>query len=303
MKHRWVVVCLVAVALSSATASAEPRSWTAVKAKLPAGSMAVFGVDVAAIRKLPSFPKFFDSLLAVDKDFPQLVGAVKSTCGIDPVAAIADVTIVLDPKEKVLAAIAFDGLTEAKLLACANKLLVQTDPKRQITKQTAGNVTEYGMPNEPDKVYATWLASDIVVVGAKPGDRTQLDGMLAGKPATGELATQLGKVDVNALAWTAFAPDKDLIKSGYGAISFAKTKATLAVRMTAVTPKDGAAMVKDGRHDIVEATKRANQQKLPQLAKILKLVKIGGKGADVTVDATIAESDLPLLLPALDKAF
>jgi len=302
MKSSIVFAALATSALLARGAAAESKSWAAIKARLPASTAIVVGVDVKAIRGLPAFPALLGSLYSESRDAKQTADLVKAVCGFDLPSAIADVTIVANLNEKGAIVIGLDGLDQNKLIACADKVLQKSDPKLKLTAKP-GKITEYSLTGEPDKIYAAWLASDVVAIGTDARSRDQLDALLAGKPAGAELAGYLKSANTSALVWGGAAVNKDGIKGGSGSVSNAKGALAIAVKVTALSAAGAKQMVAEAKQKLATRTKSA-EQSAPMIAKLLKLVVIAQRGtADLAIEASVPEADLPALLPAFDKLF
>lgn len=293
-----VVVGLLSFAVSSA--SADTKSWTALKGKVPAGTAILVGADVNALRATPSFGKVVDWVKSQDKDTAAMLDLVKSTCGTDLPSMFADITLALTKEEKGVIVIGFNGMDQTKLLDCANKVLAKVDPKMKLTGKASGKLTEYTMTGENDKLWGAWLSGDVLAVSTEKDGNTALDAMLAGKAAGGDLGGYLAKANTSAAGWAAFHVNEDGFKGGYGTLTLGPTL-KVALRLAGMTAKDG----EKGRKEVQQGVKKGIERSAKQadLKKVFQSVKVGGKGEEVTVDASVPESSLPALLPAFDKVF
>jgi hypothetical protein len=86
------IACLLVAALAG-SASADTKSFTAVKSKLPGAAAVVVGIDLKAVRATPSFPKLLDVLFGEARELKLGVDTVKAMCAIDALAALSDVTV------------------------------------------------------------------------------------------------------------------------------------------------------------------------------------------------------------------
>ncbi len=302
MTQRLAFGAVVLVVALAHSAAAETRSWTAIKGKLPADAMLVVGFDVNQARAASSFGKLVEAVTSESHDLGDGLALVKTTCGIDPVTAVTDVTIVMRKDEKGIVVVGMTGVDEAKLLVCANKLQAKDNPKKTITGKKVGAVTEYSVTDEKDKLYVAWLAKDVVAFSFDPDKRVVLDAAIGGKGATGDLARSLAKTSPSAFVFGAASIGKEGIAGGFGSITLAKGVLTGSMKMTAQSGELGttllAEITKELARDIERSTKKA-----PTLATVLKGIKVSGKGAEITIDAAVNEADLPGLIPALDKIF
>ncbi|MBL9020136.1 MAG: hypothetical protein JNL83_38480 [Myxococcales bacterium] len=294
------VVGAVSLFCLAGDASAETKSWAALKGKMPANTAIVVSADIGALRGTPSFPKLVDWIKSEDKDTGAMLDMVQSTCGTDLPSMFADVSLALDKSEKGVIVIGFNGTDKTKLLDCANKVLAKVDPKMKLTAAAAGKYTEYTMTGESDKLYAAWLSNDVVAISLDKGGKPALDAMLAGQAPSGDLAAYLGKAGATSPVFAAFSVNDDGFKGGYGTLAIGKTL-NLALRLEGMTPKDG----EKGRKEVGDSVKKGIERtkKQPDLQKVFKGVKVGGKGTEVSVDASVPEAALPSLLPAFDKVF
>jgi len=300
MLKSFLVVGTLCVAVQSA--SADTKSWGALKNKVPADTAVLVSADVTALRGTPSFPKLVDWIKSEDKDTGAMLDLVKSTCGTDLPAMFSDVTLALGKDEKGVIVIGFNGMDQLKLLDCANKVLAKVDPKMKLSAKAVGKITEYSMTGENDKLYTAWLSGDVVAVSTEKDSHAALDAIAAGtgKAASGDLGTYLSKTNTAAPAWAAFSVNDDGFKGGYGTLTLGSTL-KLALKLQGMTAKDGA----KARQEAVDAMKKGIERSKgqPDLQKVFKAVKISGKDIDVNVDASVTESTLPALLPAFDKIF
>lgn len=296
------LLVVAGLSLVASNASAESKSWAALKGKLPAGTMIVGGADTTAIRGTPSFGKLLDWIVKEEKDVGAMLDVVKATCGMELPAMLGDIAFAVDNKEKAVIVIGLAGTDQTKLTDCITKVMAKVDPKVKLVAKAdpKTKLTEYSVTSEPDKLYAAWLAPDVVAISVEENGHAPLDAMMAGAAATGDLATYLGKVGTPPAVWAAFAVNDDGVKGGWGTLTLGSTL-KFALRITAMTPKDG----DKGRAEMKSMPKKGIERaaKQPELKKIFQAIKIGGKGAEVTVDAAIPETSLPSLLPAFDKVF
>lgn len=302
MRSMIVFAVLAGSALLARSADAETKSWAAVKGKLPATASVVVGIDVKAIRGLSAFPSLMSSLFSESKELKETLELVKATCGIDLPSVISDATLILNEQEKATIAIGLDGVDQGKLVGCADKVIQKSDPKLKLATKP-GKVTEYSVSGQSDKLFAAWLAGDVVAISGDAKSRDLLDALLAGKPAAGDLAGYLKSANTGALVWAAFSLNKEGFKGGSGAIANAKGSLAISAKLTATSPDVAKKMVAEGKQEIARKTKSA-EQSAPKIAKVLKAVTIVERGgADFAVDASIPIAELPQLLPAFDKLF
>ncbi len=294
------LVVVAGLSFLAGNASADSKSWGALKGKLPAGTIVVGGADIAAMRATPSFPKLVEWITKEDKDVGAMLGLVKQTCGMELPAMVGDIALAIDDKGKGVLVVGLSGIDQTKLTDCVTKVIAKVEPKVKLTGKATGKITEYSMTGENDKFYASWLAPDLVAISLDENSHAPLDAMMQGAAATGDLGTYLSKAGTVAAGWGAFLINADGVKGGYGTLALGPTL-KFALRVTAVTPKEG----DKGRKEMLGIQKKGLERsaKIPEMKKVFQALKVGGKGTEVTVDVAVPEASLPTLLPAFDKVF
>ena len=295
---RALVPFVAATLATTATANAGTRAWDALKAKLPAGTAVIVAADVAAVRGTPSFPKLLEWATTEEQDIGEAINAIKQGCSIDLPAAFDDIAVAVNTDGDGVIAFALTGLDQAKVEGCVRTILTASDPKAKISIKPVGKLTEYAVGS--DRLYVAWLAKDILAISTDVAKRDGLDAMLAGAAATGDLGTYVTRAGTKSAVWGAFLVNDDGFKGGYGTLSLGSTL-KVALRLSGMTAADG----KKGRDELAKAGKdgRTRTAKDPELSKIFSSWKVGGKGAEVTLDLNVPEKSLPALVPALDKVF
>src|SRR5262245_43690311 len=145
--HR-LVAGLATLLLFTIPAHADTKSWTAVKGKLPAGTIAVASFDVSQIAKTSLYQTAVQAVLDQEDDAKQGLELLKTGCGVDVTTVVTDVTVVIaDVKEHdgVLIALGVNGVDKAKLTACMTALATIDDKSAKLSVKTKGKVTEYGV--------------------------------------------------------------------------------------------------------------------------------------------------------------
>lgn len=292
-----ILLSLTTVALAASSAYGEPKSWTALKSNVPTNSEILLSADFKALRAAGSFAKVIDGLPEVG---PAL-GMIKTTCGLDPAAVISDIAVSIKSKgpDEIIVAVGLDGVDEAKLVDCATKLVKSSKPKAKVATKS-GKLHEYTISDgtESKTIYAVWPAKDVVVFSAKAEDKATLDAYFNGKPVQGDMATYFGKLSTaNTVGWVAAVVNEDHVKGAYGSAAFAKGMFTGTMHVVADSAKDATKLAKEGTDGIKKALTRAPAN----IAKVLNGIKIGAAGDHVTVDGTLADADLPALVPAFLK--
>lgn len=294
--NRILLSSMMVVSLAP-SAYAETKSWAALKSNVPTNSEILIGADFKALRGAGSFAKAIDGI----PELGPALGMIKTTCGLDPAAVISDLTVSIKTKgpDEIIVAVGLDGIDEAKLVDCATKLVKSGKPKAKLATKS-GKLHEYTISSGTDTktIYAAWPSKDVVVFSAKPEDKAVLDAYFNGKPVQGDMATYFGKLPAaNTVGWIAAAVNDDHVKGVYGSATFAKGTFTGNMHVVAESAKDAAKLAKEATDGIKKALTRAPAE----MAKVLNSIKVGVAGDHVTIDGTLADADLPALLPALSK--
>lgn len=295
-----VVSCLALTAALVSSASADTKSWTAIKGKVASDAMLALSIDVAQVKKgSKSVDKALKMFLDQERDAKQAFDMVEKGCALKPLDIVTDLSVVIGKSGNGVVAIGLNGLDEAKLVACANKLIAQFDPKAKITPKTAGGISEYSVAG--DMLFAWWPQKDVVVFGTEPDDKTLISAAMAGKAVTGDLATYLGKVDLKGVFWVAGAPNDKDVKGGYGTVTLAAGMFKGNGKVIAVDAKEAAKGFKEFTSEQARALKKAEKDKLSAAQKFLKALKITQNGAELSIDGTADDATIGDLLPQLDK--
>jgi len=293
-----LVSCLALTTALVSTAAADTKSWTAIKGKLASDAMVALSVDVAQVKKgSKSVDKVLKMFLDEERDAKQAFAMIEKGCALKPLDIVTDVSLVIGKSGDGVVALGLSGVDEAKLVACANKLIAQMDPKMKITAKAAGGVSEYAVG--PEKLYAWWPQKDVVVFGTEPDDKQFITAAMAGKGASGDLATYLGKVDLKSVLWAAGAPNEKDVKGGYGSVTLAAGMFKGNGKIIASDPKEAAKGLKEFTEEHARALKKAD--KLPAAQKFLKALKITQSGAELTIDGALDDASVGDLIPQLDK--
>lgn len=294
-----VAVALTLVGLSSA-ARAESKSWTAAKGVLPAGVSVIVGGNITTIRKTSMYQAIVPNLLKQNKEVDQGFKEVKSGCGIDIETSITDVVIAVDDSEKgVLIATLASGVDEAKALACLTKM-AEKEKKGKITSKKSGNIVEYAMEGEKDKIYLAWLAKDVIALAFDPEDKALLEKFTTGKGAalkSGDLSKAVGKTNTNAALWFAVAKKTPYMQSGtmkatYGAVDVAGGIISLDANVVVSSEAEAKKAATDTQTQIVQAS----GQMPPEMQKIIKGIKVSSSADTVNFKASITEKEAMALI-------
>jgi hypothetical protein len=295
---------LIGLALAARTASAETKSWAQLKNKLPANTLVVGGVDMAAIRGTSSFPKLVDWYRAETQTAVAILDAFKPVCGMDMPSMVADASVAFsvtnDLEQRLVLVLGLGGMNQGKVTDCITKLLAKVAPTKMLAVKSIGKLTEYDfgsrLPDDgkPFTMYASWLASDVVAIEFDDHGHAMLDAMTTGTPASGDLATYVAKTNPAAPAWAAVAVNGDGWKGGFATVTLGKA-VKLTARMTGLTAQDGAAHRQKMSDRLRSMIERSASK--PELKRVLQAVTLGGKDVEATLDATLPEASLGAVLP------
>lgn len=145
---------IAAVAALSAVASADTKSWNAVKSMLPDNTNVVVGANLAALRGTSIYNSVMPTLLAREPDAKSAIELAKSVCMLDLHAAVVDATFAMGEDERGVVVIALDkSVDQKKFLDCATKLVARQHALATVTPpaplpESAGGLKSAG--KKPD---------------------------------------------------------------------------------------------------------------------------------------------------------
>lgn len=304
MRNFGIVLMMVAASAGARVAAAEPRSWTAVKNRLPADMQGIGTIDVAGGRDLAG--RMLTSLLSEDKDVAKVFATIASSCKLEPAKAIDDVTILGARHGSAVAVIALHGLDEGKLVACANQVLATVAPTVVIPTKS-GAITHYGVKEAPGAgVGAVWLGKDVVAIllgDHHANEKSMLDEVAAAKTgASGPIAKFVTAAPAaGAVAWGATLIDDSHMVGAWGRATLAKGKLAFDIHAFAKTPEDGITQSEDVRHGIADMQKSITTKskqperraRLDAIAAVLRGAGVANKKEEITITLTADEQTAP----------
>jgi hypothetical protein len=314
MKSTALVVAGL-LALGS-TASADTKSWAALKGKFPAATDAVVSLDLTAISKTQSWGKAIEHLFAAEPGAKQAIDTIKQSCNIDVLTAITDVTVfgTIDNDKDFNIALGLDGVDQAKTSECLQKIMDTMsaakagEPPKKVTAKTKGKVTEYAATGEPKKLYLAWIAKDVLVVAPSRIDQKGvLEKVIAGKAPKGDFKAMLAKVNKASPVFGVIAAkekeDGINFLGGFGDVAIASGTLTIGLHLVTATAEEATKMVTMAKEGQQKAVKELNDKKQPDLAKVIGGATFAAAANEVTIGASIGEAVLLKVLPELDHIF
>ena len=303
MRTRRLFLALAVLIGLVGSAAAEPRSWAAVKGKVPATAIGVGGIDVVAIQKSPTFQSLWTDALAKGGVDQAGFDAIKAGCGVDAMAAVKDASVVVGPDDTSVMVLALTGVNQATFLRCAQAAATHQQ-KGTVTAKKKGKVVEYTIDGTDgqEMFYLAWLAADVVAFANDGSDRKSLEKLTGGKGAKGALAGAIGKVSRSAPVWFAFAEPKPMaLKDRVGVeANLAAAYGTLVLPAGRVDLKTTAIL---GSAD--EATRLATMltqmlpvlsgqvaKQMPGLAADIDTMAATPAGAEVTITGSITDATI-----------
>ncbi len=295
--------------LAAGSASADTRSWTAVKKFLGKSDTVVVGIDLARLRTTTAYQQGMTLFLDSEPDAKQVFAMVKDSCGFDVMTSVSDITVVMqEGGDHPLISFGLDGIDEAKVVACLGLVAGKmTDmPGVTLTGKKLGKITEYSVKGEKKKLYAAWLAKDVLTFTDDANDRKKLEKRLAGKGAKGDLAKFIGRTSTAAPFWFAVAKrekeDGRLILGGHGKLDLAGGLFKAAGAIVMSKPAEATEMVTEGTEGLAKAKAEIGTQS-PALLKALNTVTMTAAGAEVVITGSIADKDIATIVPQLESLF
>jgi hypothetical protein len=308
MRTAIQVVVVAALSLfATRSATAQSKSWTAVQKSIDPKATIVFGINLKAIRTTATYTGGLQMLLQQEESAKQAFEMIKTTCSIDVPTAVADATFVMKEDEKPLVVLGLDGVDEAKVVACLEKIGAQKSGTAgvKITGKKKGKITEYSVPGESKKLYAAWLAPDVLAFTDDPTDKGKITKALAGTKPKGLVGTGIGKLSTAAPIWAAVAKkDKEsfgTMLGGYGQLDIANGTITITGHVIWSKPAEASAALAEAQKGLGEAKTEA--AKYPKVQKVLGTVTMGVTGKELDFKVSAEDKDILSLVGDLDHIF
>jgi len=322
------LISIAAVVALTSTAAADSRSWSAVKGMLPENVNIVVGANMSALRGTSIYQSIVPMLIAKEPDAQKAIDLAKSTCSIDLHAAIVDATFALGEDERGVVVVALDkSIDQKRVLGCVTKLVTEQTATRKdpidvkgndgglkagakkppvvatkpadkpavpkLVTKTTGKVTEYGLDNDPQRLYVAWLAADVVALATDPDDKALLDKMLAGKGTKGTLNAFLAKASPNAAVWLATTKAQPIqtggtMKGAFGTVDTAKGNVNVDVSIVMASSKEAKGLVEQ-LTSLIASAKSAIP---PQFQKLVDALRLSASADAANLKVTASEKDL-----------
>jgi len=275
------------------------RAWAAAKDNLPSQTALVIGADLTAITKSQLFNQFLPLAMSQQADARKVFETIKSTCKIDPLAAIHGVVYATDADRK-QGAIYLSlgaGLDQPKLTKCFEDVAKATGAKdTKLTIKKTGAITELGVDKD-NKIYVSWIGTDVLVIPSDPKDKGILEKWIGQKGglAKAPVAKIYGNANTKGAIWGASSISTELepgmrMKSAHGALTVAGGNLTIDLRTTLDSAKSATDAAAKATKQVAEVVSGAN---LPQNAKtMLQQISIKATGPEVAVKVSVPESEV-----------
>ena len=271
------------------------KAWTAAKAGLPAEAKIVIGVDFSAVQKTQLFAVLYGKL--VDKaEVTKVLDTMKTTCKIDPLAAVQGVVIAQSADQQDGAIyLGLAGVDRTKLSSCLQTAIQGMEDKTaKVSVKQDGNITQI-IADGKDPQFFGWVGKDVVVVSPHAKDKAALLKWMNGKGALGktEVGKFITKLSTSAAVWGAAEGTKELqpgitAKGGYGVITFAKGNADADIHAVMGDATQAATMATAAKKQLDEA----KGQLPPPIETLLKSVTIAPAKDEVVLKGSFLEKDL-----------
>lgn len=300
--HR-LLAGLATLLLFTIPARADTKSWTAVKGKLPVGTVAVVSFDVSQFAKTSMFQTAVQSVLDQENDAKQGFELIKTGCGVDVTTAVTDVTVVVaDVKEHdgILIAVGVTGVDKAKLTACMTALAQVDQKDAKLSAKTKGKVTDYSVAGKSEHVYVGWLSKDVIAFTDDPMEKGKLEKMLTGKPAKGTLKKFIASTTPASAAFFAMAKDEKTdfgtMKGAFGMLDIASGTLSVKVNVLADSAATASAFVDKAKAELKDGSDEVRKQ-MPDLAKLMDATQFTTSDAQVTITNSASEKALGTMIP------
>ena len=297
MRARFLVLATL-TSLAPITAHADAaKAWSAAKANLPSDATIVAGFNFGAIAKSQIFTEMFPKLVASSADLKEFLDLAKSACGIDPITAVAGAVIATDADKKSgVVYLALNGLDQAKLAACADKLAkAKGKGDEKISFKKDGNIIEVTSTKQSKSVFYGWVGSDVIVI-PKDGDKAGLQRWMGGKGfSTSALGKVVGKVNTGAAAWGATTESKSIqagmnMKGGYGSLDIAQGKITVGAHVVLGSPAEATQASTEANKQLAQL--KTSGQLPAMFNSLLASLKVTSAADELVVGASAPEKDI-----------
>ncbi len=292
-------IALVVALCASTAAHAGTRAWTAAKKVLPSGLMAVFDVDVQAVRGSKVFQSLAPTLLAQKPDVGTVLEKIKTTCGLDPMAAVESVVAGVDENGQGAFVIALKGITQKDVEACIGKN-VDSGKKLAVTK--AGMLTKYS--DGTQTLYARWLDKTTLAISTSPDDKDITDKTTGGGIAKDKtMMTGIAGVKLDSTVWAVIDKEQPLeplqtkMQQLFGSVTIAGGKVDADLHL--VVPDAAAATSAVTSANTQLGAVKTSGQLPPKLAPIFKALAIKAVDNQIVVTDSASEPDVLALITQL----
>jgi hypothetical protein len=299
----------------SSSAMADPtHAWNAAKEVLPASIDIVGGLNAVSLRESPLFKQLFPLLMTEanksgdGKDAKDVFDSIKKECGIDIPQAIDGVVVAMEEDKKNRGAlfVSLNGVNEAGVTSCLEKMVALKKPGTKITATKKGNEEIYAKGGDAEKLYTAWVAPDVFVMSLEPTDEAMLTRMLGGKGALAkdaQMSKLLGKTNTNATLWGVARNKKGLklgkgkVDQGAGQLDLKGGDIALEVRTTMASPQEASDMARQAKQQL-ELVK-AGAALPPGVDALLSKLTVSADGADAVAKLTASQAKLAELVQSL----
>jgi hypothetical protein len=149
------LLSIAAVIALTSTASADTKSWNAVKGMLPENVNVVVGANLSTLRGTTIYSAVMPTLVAKLPDGKQAIELVKSICAIDLHSAVIDATFAMGDDERGITVLTLDkSLDQKRVLECAIKLVARqaalaATPTATVDVEAKGGGLKGGTKKQP----------------------------------------------------------------------------------------------------------------------------------------------------------
>ena len=302
MRTRIAFAASLAVALMAVPAFAKDKTaWDVAKASLPKGPNLVVGFDVGKITATETFKKAVTAGLAQEQEAQAVITMLHDSCSIDIFTVVSQAVLAMniDTQEGVIF-LQLNGVDEKKLTDCGKA--VATKMSKTLTAKKKGNITEYTMSGEADKIYVGWPSKNVMAITLDAKNKGQVQKLIGGKGKLLKDAVAkkaLSAVNAGTLIWGAVFGGKDLatakISMAYGHGDLSGGNVTGEVHCFFTDAKMAGQIAGQAKDEI---SKEAAQMP-PAVGKILKSISVTSKDAELIITGSATEADLGAAFQAM----
>jgi hypothetical protein len=287
---------LVLGGMGTARADAPGDAWGAAQKLLPSAPTIVLGMNVATIKGSDLFKELYPMLMAQAGEVKDGLEEVRQTCAIDVKEAVQGAVVSVDDSSKGVVFLSLKGITSARVNECIQKVGAKQKKNIVVGKPDAKGIVEYSAAGDARKLYLAFLANNVIAMATEPFDKELLTRWIGGTgvDAKSRAGKAVASVNTNAAVWAVVVKPQKLdegmnMKLVYGNADVSGGTISGDVRLVLASAKEATAALAKSNSELEKAKKEG--QIPPQLASLMKTLKMTAKDDELQLKASMPESE------------